>query len=151
MERHPEHTLDTSLRLCDLGVSAFKGANLDEQKGDLGQFVTLAKEGQIPKGSILMLENLDRFSRMPPRKAYRVFCELVEAGVRVLVLDPEKIIDESNIDNIDVVLTVIIKMQLRFEESRQRSVRSRLAWHRKNKRPTIIDCVPIRPPFAKDE
>jgi DNA invertase Pin-like site-specific DNA recombinase len=131
MNRHPEHTLDTTLKLSDLGISAFKGANLDKDKGDLGRFIHLAKQGRIPKGSILMLENLDRFSRQKTRKAYRVFCELVEAGVKVLTLDPEQMIDEENIDNMEVVLPVIIKMQLSYEESRKKSERSMQAWEGK--------------------
>jgi hypothetical protein len=69
----------------DLAVSGFRGANLDADKGDLGKFIALAKQADspIPPNSILALENLDRFSRLPPRKAYTIFCELVEAGVSV--------------------------------------------------------------------
>ena len=134
MKRHPEHTLNTTIRLRDLGVSAFKGKNLDKTTGDLGKFIALAQQenSPIPHGSILMLENLDRFSRQPARKAYRAFCELVEAGVAVQTLDPEQFIDESNIDGIESVLTVILKMQLSFEESRKKSQRLSAAW--KNKR-----------------
>jgi hypothetical protein len=66
LNRHPQHTLDATLTLRDLGVSAFRGANLDKEKGDLGKFIHLPKTGRVPKGSILMLENLDRFSRQPP-------------------------------------------------------------------------------------
>ncbi len=136
MKRHPEHTLDTTLRLRDLGVRAFNGANLDKDKGDLGKFIALAKQENSPiaPGSILMLENLDRFSRQPTRKAYRVFCELVEAGVRVLTLDPEQLIDENNIDNMEVVLPVIIKMQLAFEESRKKSGRIAEQWEARRQR-----------------
>ena len=123
LKRHPEHTLDQTLRLRDLGVSAFTGANLDRETGDLGKFVYLATlpNSPIPKGSILMLENLDRFSRQPPRKAYNVFCELVEAGINVLTLDPEDMFTEENIDNMDSTLTVIIKMQLNYERSKRQS------------------------------
>jgi DNA invertase Pin-like site-specific DNA recombinase len=63
LARRPEHHLDHTLRLRDLGVSAFRGKNLDKDKGDLGKFLVLVQEGRIAKGSIFMLENLDRFSR----------------------------------------------------------------------------------------
>ncbi len=134
MKRHPKHTLDTTLRLRDLGVSAFRGKNLDKDKGDLGKFIQLARDGRIAPGSILMVENLDRFSRQPTRKAYRVFCELVEAGVSVLTLDPEQMIDESNIDNMEVVLPVIIKMQLGYEESNKKSGRIAQQWEARRQR-----------------
>ena len=103
LQRHPEHTLDHTLSLADLGVSAFKGANLDPEKGDLGKFIALAKKGLIQRGSILLIERLDRFSRQQTRKAYRTFCELIETGIKVLTLDPEQLIDENNIDNMEVV------------------------------------------------
>jgi DNA invertase Pin-like site-specific DNA recombinase len=134
LNRHPEHTIDSTLRLRDLGVSAFKGRNLDRERGDLGKFLALAQDGKIERGSILMLENLDRFSRQPPRKAYRAFCDLVEAGVRVLTLDPEQLIDEKNIDSMEVVLTIIIKMQLAHEESRKKAARQVENWAEKRRR-----------------
>jgi hypothetical protein len=128
LKRHPEHTLDTTLRLRDLGKSAFRGKNLDKDKGDLGKFIALAAKGDIPKGSILMLEGWDRFSRMPPFKAARVFGDLVEAGVSVLTLSPEQLIDDTNIDNMEVVLPVVIGMQLTHEESRKKSQRIKAKW-----------------------
>lgn len=136
MKRHPEHTLDTTLRLRDLGVSAFRGKNLDKDKGDLGKFIALAKQEHSPiaPGSILMLESLDRFSRQPPRKAYAAFCALVEAGVSVLTLDPEQLIDERNIDDMASTLTIIIKMQLGYEASRDKSRWLSQAWEGKRKR-----------------
>ena len=136
LRRHPEHTLDTSLRLSDLGVSAFRGKNLDKSKGDLGKFVALAQEGKVKRGSILMLEGWDRFSRMPPFKAARIFGDLVEAGVSVLTLSPEQLIDGDNIDNMEVVLPVIIGMQLAHEESRKKSQRNTAAWERLRQRAT---------------
>jgi hypothetical protein len=107
----------------DLSVSAFTGANLDPEKGDLGRFVLLAsqKNSPIPKGSILAIENLDRFSRLPPHKAYRVFCELVEAGITILTLDPLEQFDSSNIADMGATLSCIIKMQLNYEKSKRQS------------------------------
>ena len=134
LKQHPEHTLNTTLRLRDLGVSAFRGKNLDKDRGDLGKFIQLARDGKIEQGSILMLENLDRFSRQETRKAYRVFCELVETGVKVLTLAPEQLIDETNIDSMEVVLPVIIKMQLSFEESRKKSLRIAEQWETRRQR-----------------
>ena len=136
LDRHPEHILDQTLRLRDLGVSAFRGANLDKEKGDLGKFIHLAKTGQIPQGSILMLERLDRFSRQPPRKASRIFYELVEAGVKVLTLDPEQLIDETNVDNMEVVLPITIYMQIAYEQSREKRRRVGNAWKEKRKQAT---------------
>lgn len=53
--------LDTELNLHDLGVSAFRGKNLNE--GALGAFVKAVDEGRVPKGSYLLIESFDRLSR----------------------------------------------------------------------------------------
>ena len=45
----------------DAGLSAFKGLN--KIKGALGTFLRKVKAGEIPKGSVLIIENMDRFSR----------------------------------------------------------------------------------------
>lgn len=133
--RHPEHTLDTSLRLHDLGVSAFRGANLEE-KGALGAFIALAKkpDGPIAPGSILLIERLDRFSRQQTRKAYRAFTELVEAGVTIQTLDPPQTISESNVDDIAVVLSLVTQMCMAYEQSKEKSSRVGAVWHAKRER-----------------
>ena len=134
LKRHPEHALDTGLRLADLGKSAFHGANLDKNSGDLGKFVHLVHTGKIPSGSILILENLDRFSRQQTRKAYRVFCDLVDAGIVIQTLAPEMTIDSTNIDDMQVVLPTITYMQLAHEYSRGLSRRVSASWDARRKK-----------------
>lgn len=135
LSQHPEHVLDTSLRLRDLGVSAFRGANLEE-KGALGAFIALAKKPDSPieKGSILLIERLDRFSRQQTRKAYRAFVELVEAGVTVQTLDPPQSINEDNIDDLHVVLPLILQMTMAHEQSKEKSRRVGSVWEAKRER-----------------
>src|SRR5947209_4717349 len=55
--------LDTSLCLQDKGISAFRGANWT--RGDLGKFLDLVDAGIIPRGSILIIEQVNRLSRLP--------------------------------------------------------------------------------------
>jgi DNA invertase Pin-like site-specific DNA recombinase len=135
LARHPEHTLDTSLRLHDLGVSAFRGANLEE-KGALGAFIALTKKPDSPvaRGSILLIERLDRFSRQQTRKAYRAFVELVEAGVTIQTLDPPQTISESNVDDLHIVLPLVLQMCMAHEQSKEKSRRVGAVWHAKRER-----------------
>src|SRR4051794_37534491 len=44
----------------DDGKSGWSGAH---RKGDFGRFLTLAKAGKFPKGSVFVIEEMDRFSR----------------------------------------------------------------------------------------
>ena len=127
LKRHPEHYLDP-LSLRDLAVSAFRGKNLDPQTGDLGKFLVLVREGRIAKGSILMVERLDRFSRMPPSKSIKVLSELVGQGVNILTLDPEQMITPDNLDDMQVWLPINIHLQIAYEQSREKKNRVSGAW-----------------------
>jgi DNA invertase Pin-like site-specific DNA recombinase len=68
----------------DLGVSAFKGANL--QEGALGKFIQAAEQRQIPAGSYLLVESLDRISRQKVTDALAIFLRIVNAGVTLVTL-----------------------------------------------------------------
>jgi len=48
-------------KLEDIGVSAFKGANV--ASGAFGRFLEAVRSGKIAKGSYLLVESLDRLSR----------------------------------------------------------------------------------------
>src|SRR4051794_39547768 len=60
-------TLDESLTLHDLGVSAFRGDNVRD--GALAGFLEACRMGRVPSGSVLIVESLDRLSRDQIRPA----------------------------------------------------------------------------------
>src|SRR4051812_13678710 len=56
-------TLDTTLRV-DAGVSGYGGLNrTDADKYGLADFLRRIERGEVPRGSYLIVENLDRLSR----------------------------------------------------------------------------------------
>src|SRR5437016_3102212 len=65
----------------DRGRSGFKGHH--RTKGDLGRFEQLVKEGVIPRGTVLVVEALDRLSRQRPDKALALISSLLEAGIDI--------------------------------------------------------------------
>jgi DNA invertase Pin-like site-specific DNA recombinase len=75
-------------RFEDLGVSGWTGENIE--KGALGDFIAAVKAGKIPKGSCLLVENWDRFSRLKPMEAYNKVGEIINAGVDVVTLEDGK-------------------------------------------------------------
>ena len=62
-----KHDLDLDTELHDAGVSAYAGKNVTE--GALGSFMNRVDAGDIPAGSVLLVEALDRLSRMAPLDA----------------------------------------------------------------------------------
>jgi len=125
--------LDAEINLEDLGISAATGDNLDPRKGNLGKFVEICRSGKIERGSYLIFERLDRFSRKAVLKVTSLLDELVtDYGLKIVVLDPsEQIIDETNIGNTDIVLSVVLQLQMAFEQSREKAYRVGQAWVRK--------------------
>lgn len=67
---------------ADIGVSAWKGLN--RSKGKLGAFIDLVNNGNIPSNSYLLVENLDRLSRMTPLEALDLFKEILKTGITVV-------------------------------------------------------------------
>src|SRR5208283_2389608 len=80
-------------RLIDLppdeGVSAFKITDADEMKaanfhkGTLGAFLKRVQAGEIRRGSVLILERLDRFSRNYFDVVFPVWLELLQSGIEI--------------------------------------------------------------------
>jgi len=115
--------LDNELTFEDKGVSGFHGAN--RETGALGVFLDRVRDGTIPPGSWLLVENLDRISRQVARKAVRAIEDIVEAGVSVVDMSDGG--REYNAAALDADPVLFLMMVLRFiranEESATKGVR----------------------------
>jgi len=67
----------------DLGISAFEGNN--RLKGELAEFMTLAKDNRLAEYPVLVLESLDRFSRQDIDESEPAVMDLLRAGVAIHV------------------------------------------------------------------
>lgn len=124
LAKRPDLTLDTSLTLEDMGVSAFKGANADE--GNLGTFIRAIEAGIVPKGSFLLIESLDRLSRAKVNIALNLFLSIVNQGITIVTLEDGKEFGENN-DFTDIIIS-IVGMQRAHEESKRKSDLISKAW-----------------------
>ncbi|UPK04145.1 recombinase family protein [Bradyrhizobium sp. 170] len=77
-------TLDTELKMTDLGVSAFRGKNA--RTGALGGFLEAVERGYVERGSYLLIENMDRLSRADIVTAQGLFLQLVGSGINLVTL-----------------------------------------------------------------
>ena len=78
---HPDLTL--AEHLADLGLSASKGDH--RSRGALGRFLAAADAGQVPAGSVLIVESLTRFSRENERQVLALLQRLWELGIGLAV------------------------------------------------------------------
>lgn len=89
--------LDQTLTFHDEGVSGFRGKNAEA--GRLADFREAVRVGLVPQGSVLLVEQLDRLSRLVPRKAVRVLEDIVDLGVSVVTLNDGREYTPQSLDN----------------------------------------------------
>ena len=136
-------TLDTELNMHDLGVSAFKGKNLEETAA-LGAFRKAIMDGLVEKGSVLLVESLDRISRKIARRALRIVEEIVDAGIDVVTLNDGKRYDVTALDGFDFAMAFMMLIR-GHEESATKSKRNAASWVAKRaaaKRTVVTSVVP---------
>lgn len=126
--------LDEGLSFRDLGVSAHHGRNAEV--GALGAFLVAVRDGQVPQGSYLLIESLDRISRQVVRKAVRTLEDITEAGI--IVVDLSDGGRAYSPDMLDRDQFAYVMMALRFiranEESATKGMRVGAAYDRKRAR-----------------
>jgi DNA invertase Pin-like site-specific DNA recombinase len=114
-------------QLEDVGISAFKGANVNE--GALGQFLDAVKSGKVPTGSYLLVESLDRLSRQEILPSLTLLLTIIAAGIKLVTLQDERVYDQrSRADDLIISLTI---MSRAHEESQLKSQRVGAAWANK--------------------
>jgi DNA invertase Pin-like site-specific DNA recombinase len=124
-------TLDESLR--DLGRSAFSGAH--RTKGALGAFLDAVKEGRVARGSVLIVESLDRLSREQVLDALEQFRAILMAGVEIVTLsDGQRYTEESVRKEFTQLLVSLLVMARAYEESARKGERVGAAWGQKRLR-----------------
>jgi DNA invertase Pin-like site-specific DNA recombinase len=124
------HVLDTSLVLEDLGMSGFSGANL--KKGALKALHQLCQDGKIEPGTILLIEALDRLTRMPLPEAAALMLSLINSGLTIVTLTDGKVWDQSGMANLEPFLMSVLTLFRGHQESEYKSSRLRktFAHHR---------------------
>ncbi len=124
--------LDESLTLNDLGVSAFRGANA--KVGALGEFLEAIRIGRVLRGSVLIIESIDRLSRSKVGEALQLFISILNSGVSIVTREPRRTYTQDSINDIAALLEPLIYMSRAHEESATKSFRLKDAWAKKKER-----------------
>lgn len=135
------HELDLAddAQLEDIGISAFKGANVRD--GALGLFLDAVEAGTVAKGSYLLVESLDRLSREEILHAQSLFLSIIKSGINLVTLIDGKVYSSGNANIVDMITSLVI-MERAHEESKTKSIRIGAAW--KNKRAkAVTDGLPM--------
>jgi DNA invertase Pin-like site-specific DNA recombinase len=126
--------LDTSTTLHDLGKSAFTGTHrTNPDRHALAAFLKLVEAGKVPRGSYLILENLDRLSREHIQPALLLALNLLQAGVRIVQLKPAEMVFDDKSDTLPVMM-MMMELSRGHGESAIKSERVGAAWAERKRR-----------------
>lgn len=115
---------DESLK--DEGVSAFRGRH--RKHGALGSFLARVKAGEVPRGSILVVEALDRLSREAPTTSVLQLIEgLVNHEITIQTLFPRREYTRANLDRGDLG-DFVRHLEGAHAESAKKSRRLQASW-----------------------
>ena len=121
------HDLKIADSFRDLGMSAFRGKNAAE--GALSQLLKLADEGRLPRGSVLLIEQLDRLSRNALLDALELFLSIIRRGIKIVTLMDGMEYDRESLNRgMQQLMYSLMQMSLAHEESAKKSERLAHAW-----------------------
>lgn len=124
--------LDENLRLRDLGVSAWSGANVET--GALAVLLRMAKAREIPPGTILVIEAMDRLTRQGLEDAIPLFIDLLKSGIELVTLQDNQHYTKDSLRDLAKFITAIILLSGGNRESEIKSERVRDAYEANRKR-----------------
>src|SRR5262245_16286197 len=139
-------TLASEAQLEDIGISAFKGANV--KGGALGKFLEAVTGGQIERGSYLLVESLDRLSRQEVLKSLSLLLSIIDAGISIVTLGDGRVYSPDTTDETDLIMSLII-MSRAHDESVTKSRRVGAAWANKRAQADIQPLTAKCPAWLK--
>ncbi len=103
--------------------------------GALGVFLKLVEDGAIERGSVLLVEHLDRFTRQNPLAGMELLLKLVNAGIDLVTLmDRQRYNRELLTRDLGAQIKLQFTLFQSHEESAKKSVRLADVWTRKRAR-----------------
>lgn len=101
-------------------LSGYSGANL--QRGGLGRLLRAIENGTIPAGDVVVIEDIDRLSRLPPMESSGILNQIIGAGVLIYIVSMSMLVDKKSVEGFDC-LYIVLKMVLAHDESKKKSER----------------------------
>jgi DNA invertase Pin-like site-specific DNA recombinase len=123
--------LDESLTMQDLGRSAYAGHHVTE--GALGTFLDACEAGLVPVGSVLVVEAVDRLTRLDHLDAVSLLGRLLKHVDLHVVQLGRTFTNDIVRHDMGAIFTLIGAITLGHQESQQKSHRIGSAWEQKRK------------------
>ncbi|WP_300464231.1 recombinase family protein [Desulfobacula sp.] len=128
-----KHGLEFDETIIDRGFSGFKGDHV--KKGALGRLLARIENGDIPVGSVIVVENIDRLSRQKVTDATSQFLDIIRSGINIHVTSQDFTFSKKNIDdNMGTFYVFTGEISRANQESKRKTELANAAWHNKRER-----------------
>lgn len=119
----------------DLGISSFRGKNVKNLKtAAFAQFLERVRNGEIEKGSYLIVEGFDRISRQRGLDTVKIITDLLYAHIRIYTLSDNRLYDINAKNHLEQLLMLTVINERAHDESARKSDRQTAFWVGKRKR-----------------
>ncbi|MBA3048919.1 recombinase family protein [Brevundimonas sp.] len=137
-----QYGLEILERVIDEGTSAYAGTNV--QSGNLGDVIRRVEAGRLPRDITIVVEQLDRISRLPPAKVIAWIQRVTDLGVSIATANDGYVITAESIStNLMGFMGLVFNSFRAHEESRHKSERLAASWKIKRDRLGHGDSRPI--------
>ena len=133
-------------RLKDMGLSGYHGVNVRE--GALAGFLQAIKDKKIAKGTILLVEELDRLSRQSVEKSIPMFLNIVSQGITIITLNTGDVFTAGKID-VSKLMIAVVKFATANDESAKKADRLKSSWSNKRKNMAVKPMTSLIPAWLK--
>lgn len=128
--------------VTDEGTSAYTGANI--HSGNLAGLVRRIEEGRLGGELVIVVEQLDRISRLPPSQVVGWIQRVVSTGVRIATVNDGVTIDRDMIDaNPMNFMSLVFNAFRAYQESKHKSERLSESWALKRARLEQGEVTPL--------
>ncbi|WP_400217095.1 recombinase family protein [Escherichia coli] len=134
LSRHPEIALDTQFTFKDAGKSAFKGKHI-EKGASLALFLNAVESGLIQTPCYLLLEQLDRITRLPPIEARdKVIHPLLNKGVTIVTVSDGREYSSQSVNDMSTGASLMLELFLGMAYQYSKNLSNRVQAAKKKQR-----------------
>ncbi len=143
-----EHGFTLLDDIRDRGRSAFKGRHIEG--GGLGRFLAATREGIVKRGTLLVIESLDRLTRLKPLDALALFTSILKDGIVIVTLMDGAWYSERTVNKSHGQIQQAVGLLLgAHAESVAKSNRGRDIWANVRRKKAHRNCPPWLTPNPK--
>lgn len=129
LRAHPD--VEVVDRLNDSGLSGYKGDHL--KKGELGKLVAAAEAGQIERGSLILVEQFSRFSRLDQTETGKLVDKIWDAGITIVTVRDGSEYSPENRNELGNKIRLVVEIDKAHSDSVWRSEKVKASYRNRFK------------------